>query len=75
MGIWGEDSSQDPGCGSSKAQTCPSPPRVPLEGTHLTVGCAHAGHLLVKFIQLLLQLLQLLALGVHALMVLAGLGR
>lgn len=33
------------------------PPPVPVEGTHLTVGCAHAGHLLVKFIQLLLQLL------------------
>lgn len=72
MGIGGEDSSQDPGCASSKAQPCP---RVPVEGTHLTVGCAHAGHLLVKIIQLLLQLLQLLALGVHALVVLAGLGR
>lgn len=45
---------------------------IPHAGTHLTVGCTNAGHLLVEFIQFCLELLQLLALRVHALVVLAG---
>lgn len=42
---------------------------------HLAVGCANAGHFLVQFIQLGLELLQLLPLGAYALMVLAAGGR
>lgn len=42
---------------------------------HLAVGCANARHLLVEFIQLHLELLQLLPLRAHATMVLAAGGR
>lgn len=41
-------------------------------GTHLAVGGANAGHLLVEFNQFSLELLQLLPLGAHALVVFAA---
>lgn len=50
-------------------------PQPLCRGPHLTVGCTDAGHLLVEFIQFCLELLQLLALGVHAVVVLAIVGR
>lgn len=49
--------------------------RAGCGGAHLAVGCANAGHLLVEFIQLSLELLQLLPLDAHALVVLAAGGR
>lgn len=69
--MWGGQAFGVPESGSRRYWE-PGPAARWICGVYLTIGRPKAGHLLVEFIQLLLELLQLLSLGAHTLMVLAA---